>query len=317
MRGRRDGSLAAVTRSPHPSRHVLRPGVVVVPREPHQLVVGHDRARVTLPATPESEQLLARLAAEGARSPGGDDPPEAWRLWRRLDDAGLLVTDAGLRRAREVVTRSARSSGGGPGIATADAVVLTYGDEAADVLRARLSARAVVHGPEDVRSAAVAALAAAGVPVAEGAGRAVVHLVIGDVDPAAGHLADLLREGTPHLVLVRDTSAITVGPFVVPGHTACTGCLEATRADQAPDQGVLRLLRARQLRERTLPTDPAVQALALAAAVQDLVVWAAGEEPSTWSATRTFTVGGREERVELRRHPRCGCAWDALGVHAG
>jgi len=288
---------------------------VVVPHPAGRLVVGHDRASVALPDTAATRQLLSRLGSGGVRPPHAGDPPEAWRLWRRLLEADLLVTEVILRRSREAVGRP--SAGTGPGIAAADAAVLAYGEEARGVLRARASAVTAIHGPEDLRAPAIRCLEAAGVPVARGRGRAVIHVVTGDVTPDARTLADLLRRGSPHLAIVRDSSAVTVGPFVVPGHTACSGCLEATRADRDPDQGMVRLLRARRLRERTMPGDAALLALALAVATRDLVVWAAGDEPSTWSATRTFTHAGAEERADLRRHPRCGCAWDALGADAG
>lgn len=295
--------------------HSLLPGVVVLPRPPHGLVVGHDRSLVALPDSPGTRRLLDDLAGRGAHPPGPADPAEVWRAWCRLREAGLVVATAALRRAREPV----RGEVPGTGLAVADAAVLAYGDDGPAVVRARRAAVASVHGPRDLRAAAVGALEAAAVPVAHGRTRHVVELVAGDVSPDPRRIATLVRRGTPHLVVVRDTSGVAVGPFVVPGHAACTGCLEATRADHDPEHGMLRLLRARALRERGMPDDPAVLGLALAVAARDVVTWAAGDQPSTWSAVRTFSHAGGEERLELSRHPRCGCAWDALeaGVDAG
>lgn len=294
---------------------VLRPGVVVVPRTPDRLVVGHDRAAVTVPDSPEARALLAELTGTGRPAPTTRDPADAWRLWRRLADAGLLVTVGALRGAR-TAAGTARGGSPGPGIAAADAAVLEYGDDAPSVLRARVAATVALHGPEELRLRAAPVLQAAGLTLAPTARRAAVHLVAGDVAPDPATITDLVRRAEPHLLLVRDASGVTVGPFVVPGHTACAGCLEAARADRDPDQGMLRLLRRRELRERTIPGDPATLALALAVAARDLTVWAAGDEPSTWSATRSVTLAG-EQRVELRRHPRCGCAWDALAGDVG
>ncbi len=317
----RGDTLPRVTGTSHPpttpnDRRVLRPGVVVLAHPPDRLVVAHDHGRVVAPESTSARRLLDRLTAGGASPPSSADPPDAWRLWRRLDDAHLLVAAAARDAARGVARRASQHGRAGPGLAAADAAVLALGDEAAGALRGRVAATTVLRGPDALRAPATAALAAARVPMATSR-RGIVHLLLGDVMPDPADVADAMRGGMPHLPVLRDVSGVTVGPFVVPGHTACTGCLEAARADHDPDQGLVRLLRARRLREVQLPADPAVLALALAVAARDLTVWAAGGAPSTWSATRTFTHGGGEERVDLPRHPRCGCAWDALGEDAG
>lgn len=284
----------------------LRPGVAVVPHPPGRLTVADDRRRVALPGTAPTRDLLDLLAGDGAAPPGRAAPPEVCRAWARLHEAGLLVGTDTLAQVRLVAR--------GHGTALADATAHALGDEAAGAMRGRLAAVVALRAPAELAPTATAALGAAGLPVSGARARSALHLVVADVAPDPRVVAPLMRSGTPHLTVIRDVSGVTVGPFVVPGHTACTGCLEASRADRDAEAGVVRLLRARHLRRTVLPHDPAVWALALAEAARDVTVWAAGEQPSTWSATRTWTHAGGEERVALRRHPRCGCAWDALAA---
>lgn len=306
------GTLPGVTRRPAPadrppdSPQTLRPGATVVAHPPGRLVVADDRRRVGLPGTTTTRALLDRLAAQGVPPPGSQAAPEVWRAWSRLRDAGLLVGADTLAQAR----LAARDHG----TALADATAHALGDEAAGALRGRLAVTVALRAPVELAPTATAALSAAGLRVTGPRARGALHLVVADVAPDPRVVAPLMHSGTPHLTVVRDVSGVTVGPFVVPGHSACTGCLEASQADQDPDGGVVRLLRARQLRRTVLPHDPAVWALALAEAARDVTVWAAGEQPRTWSATRTWRHAGGEERVALRRHARCGCAWDALAA---
>lgn len=296
-----------MTRTPDPDEpQALRPGVAVLAHPRGALTVAHDQRRVRLHGDAPTRGLLERLADEGAAPPRPTDPPEVCRAWARLREAGLLMGVATLAEAR--LAARGRST------ALADATALAHGDEATGALRGRLAAAVVVRGSAELAPAATAAVVAAGLRVSGPRARGALHLVLADVVPDPRVVAPLMHSGTPHLLVVRDVSGVTVGPFVVPGHTACTGCLDATRADRDPDHGVLALLRARRLRRDVLPHDPAVWALALAEAARDITVWASGEQPRSWSSLRTWAHAGGEERQALRRHPRCGCAWDALAA---
>lgn len=119
-------------------------------------------------------------------------------------------------------------------------------------------------------------------------------------------LDPLVRAGTPHLVVQGGPDAWTVGPFVVPGVTACLRCVDAHLGEADPRRGVV----LEQLARLPGSPDPLGRAQALAWAVADLRGWLAGTTPGTWSAS--YTLGGAPRRREWLRHPHCGCAWDVL-----
>jgi hypothetical protein len=176
--------------------------------------------------------------------------------------------------------------------------------------------------PQPARSSAVA-VAGAARPAAE----AERVLRAAGVVPVATHLADLtvvvaagepprdlvddhLRAGRPHLLVAAGPRGYRVGPFVVPGVTACLRCVDAHLAERDPRRGVV----VEQLVGRTAaPDEPTLEALAVTWAVRDAVRYLAGSCPSTWSATVELDVELDPRRREWTRHPHCGCAWDALG----
>ena len=46
--------------------------------------------------------------------------------------------------------------------------------------------------------------------------------------------AALMRQRMPHLVALRREAIGVVGPLVLPGRTACLGCVELARSDRDP-----------------------------------------------------------------------------------
>jgi bacteriocin biosynthesis cyclodehydratase domain-containing protein len=139
-----------------------------------------------------------------------------------------------------------------------------------------------------------------------------VWLVVTADEPARGDIDPLVREGAPHL-LVACGSTARVGPFVVPGRTACLRCVDAHLAELDPRRPLVveQVARAAQEAGQT-PVDPTLETLALAWAVRDLARYAEGDRPATWSAVVTIDHTGPAVRQEWERHPHCGCAWDEL-----
>ncbi len=144
-------------------------------------------------------------------------------------------------------------------------------------------------------------------PVATGGDLAVVAaagpLPREAVDPLVG-------AGTPHLVITGTgrPGTLRVGPFVVPGLTACLRCVDAHEGEGDPRRALV----LEQLAD--LPAaavDTATSALALAWAARDLQAYLAGGCPGTWSASVDLDDGPPVLRV-WERHPHCGCAWDEL-----
>ena len=116
-------------------------------------------------------------------------------------------------------------------------------------------------------------------------------LVLSAGELARERLDPLVRRGTSHLVVRLVDGAALVGPFVVPGVTACLRCIDAHRSDpRSRPRGRHHPLRAGQLAgpDRTAyPTSPTplLATVAVAWAVRDVVAHLDGRRPSTWSRT--------------------------------
>ncbi|MEJ7794565.1 MAG: hypothetical protein WKF50_03370 [Nocardioides sp.] len=251
----------------------LRPGIRISERSGTTLQVGlHPGQRLVLPDDPTVRGALA-LLGHGVE-PRRLDP----ELLRRLTEA-LLLTDP---------------------------------DHDAVRSKARGQARVEVVAPGAVRGALFRMLGEAGVHEAArpAAAIAVVVVVTIGAEPRREAVDALVQADRPHLLLTAVAGRLRVGPFVVPGLTACLRCLDAHLTDRDPRHPLVV--------EQHLAVDPAdgpapaELQLALAWAVRDVVALIGGERPTTWSATVDLEPGGPLTQ-RWQRHPGCGCAWgDAL-----
>lgn len=295
---------------------VLAPGVLVARRSATELQVGHDGHALVVADRPGVAALLDALAGEGAAWVGGSHDG----LWSRLLERMLVVPATAL--AADLAAAGDTGVPGAPG-ARAAAVAAAYaarGVEATTVLARRRSVVVAVTGHRPWAAELCRLLDAAGVralpdPV-DGAGPAPDLCVL--VDRAA-EADDLVRRGLPHLLVApARRGAVRVGPFVDPGATACLRCLTAARADLDPAVGVVELQHARAaalpLGGRPAgtprPEDPTLVALAVGWAARDVLAWADGGRPSTWSATVLLEHAAAPAVTAWRAHPRCGCVWD-------
>ena len=98
-------------------------------------------------------------------------------------------------------------------------------------------------------------------------------------------LDDWMRSGTPHLVVREGPGGPLLGPYVVPGATACLRCVDAHLGEHDPRRALVVEQVATTPPLRPSEPDPALRALALAWAVRDLAAGAEGGVPATWSAT--------------------------------
>ncbi|MFC7496944.1 MULTISPECIES: hypothetical protein [unclassified Nocardioides] len=136
-----------------------------------------------------------------------------------------------------------------------------------------------------------------------------VVLVLAAGEPPRDLLDDHLREGRAHLVVGAGATGHRVGPFVVPGATACQRCVDAHLGEGDPRRAVV----VEQLGGvPATPGDAALAALAVAWAVRDVQAYVAGSRPTTWSATVDLGLELSPRPRTWQRHPYCGCAWDAL-----
>jgi hypothetical protein len=166
------------------------------------------------------------------------------------------------------------------------------------------AARVSVHGPAEPAAEAARLLQAAGLSV--GTTGADVALLIARGELCRGDVDAHVRDGRPHLMLARTARGHVLGPFVVPGETACLRCVDAHLGEHDPRRAVV----VEQVTGlETGVVDPVLESLATAWAVRDLLTYAAGGCPSTWSATVTLGPDLEPRRTRWARHPHCGCSW--------
>lgn len=254
----------------------LRPGIRVSERSDRTLQVGlHPGRRLVLPDDQAVRGALTLL--DHGVTPGRLDAHQRDHL-RRLTEAGLVA------------------------------------DPDDDVARARAldRARVDVRATGEVRASLVRALRESGVPDTPGTDATVTVVVTIGAEPRRETVDRLVQSNRPHLLLTGVAGRLRVGPFVVPGLTACLRCLDEHLTDRDPRHPLVV--------EQHLTPDPAdlpdraELRLALAWAARDVVTLIGGDRPTTWSATVDLEPTGPLTQ-QWRRHPRCGCAWgDALAV---
>lgn len=274
-----------------------RPGVHVIRRDAQHLQVGIDPPRrVIVPDSPAVRAALRDLPLEV----DADTDTEVRSALRALRDAGLLL------------------DGGEPGSATGidpaarRAAEAQFGEDAARRIAARAAARVAVRADHGLRATGVSLLRAAGLGLATDDAAPGVWLVVSAGEPLREEVDPLVREGAPHL-LVRVGPSARIGPFVVPGATACLRCVDAHLAESDPRRPLMVELAARAARAAgDDPIDPTLAVLGLAWAVRDLGRYAEGDRPASWSAVVEIDEQRPAELRAWDRHPHCGCAWDVL-----
>lgn len=283
-----------------PARPALRPGLRVVRRDDGHLQVGIDPPlRAIVPDDVAVRRLLDGLMAGRPSPPAG---PVAVRCLQTLHEHGLLVDASALDRALAA----------GEDRAAAAAVFAQSGTGAEDLLAARTGNPVRVDAVPDVRQSAARLLRAAGVTLTDDRSAGIVLLV--SPGPLPRDVVDpFVRDCRAHVVVSPTGGGFTIGPFVVPGLTACLRCVDAHVAEHDPRRAVVLEQCGRQQPAVVEPRDPTLLALALAWAVRDVIRFVDGVEPATWSTTVTFGTDPMPVRRAWERHPHCGCSWgDAL-----
>jgi bacteriocin biosynthesis cyclodehydratase domain-containing protein len=177
------------------------------------------------------------------------------------------------------------------------------------LLRARSRVPVVVSHDRAPRSARTCRDLLAQAGVATGADGPVLHVARTEVDR---DLTDAwMRADRAHLLVTLADGIVRVGPFVVPGQTACVRCVDAHHTELDPRRSLVLHQYAGRTPRVGLP-DPVphdLLELALVWAVRDLVNWIDGRRPRCWSATLQV-----DPRLELAVtpwpvHAGCGCAW--------
>lgn len=123
--------------------------------------------------------------------------------------------------------------------------------------------------------------------------------------------AELMHKDQPHLPVVLRDRDVLIGPLVVPGRTACIGCVDRHRGDQDPYwASICRTMRTRASVEGEAPPEESATALFAAgsAVLQSLLLIDGVNRPSGWSmVTQLRTADGSSSTHRYEPHPACGC----------
>lgn len=252
--------------------------VTVALRAPDQVQVGLDSARslVLRDAPPDADRAVRAFTTWCTPARAATAAPGIDRAW--LDDALATLARAGLLEQTQHPTRAVTVLGSGP-LAHACARVLA-------------GANLAVWRPEGERVEACRP----GLPVI---------VASSQIEPDRALLHRLLEAELTHVIVRAEPERTVVGPFVVPGRTSCTRCLDLVRRDH--DRRWPYLLT--QLCRLTAHPDAGATAWAAATVTAQLRAWFATGTPDTLGATieletETWTLGARRWPV----HPHCGCA---------
>ncbi len=277
-----------------PARPRLLPGAGVYRRDDQHLQVGLGAPRrVVLEDHPEVRALLRALESPDPRADVPQrDLARGARALTALAAAGLLV-DAGRPRRPAWPPRGPAAGSTTPAWRRPSA---RPPSTPLRRLRVRGEARVQVLAAPGLHAEVVSLLRDCGIGLcATGPGRGRAHedptlvLVVGP-EPDRELVDELVREQVPHLLVTAQLESYVLGPFVVPGRTACLRCLDAHAGDRDPRRAVVLAQHAHRAGPAPgalapEPSDPALRHLAVAWAVRDVVRHLDGERPSTWSAT--------------------------------
>jgi len=193
-----------------------------------------------------------------------------------------------------------------------DALVAAGLVEAVDEVAARRASRAghpvLLDAPDGVLTPLLRVLGQAGLAVTRDSAAAAVTLVWAQGELPRSALDELMRAAAPHLVVRELLAGPVVGPYVVPGATACLRCVDAHLGERDPRRALVVEQLAATPPLRPPRPDPGLRALAVGWAVRDLVTAAEGGRPASWSATVALDVLPPVVTA-YQRHLHCGCAW--------
>jgi len=257
----------------------LRPGVRLARRDADRLQLGADPPlAAVLPDLPSVRLLLVELA----------------------HGSPLSTLDASTAPALDALVAAG---------------LVEAADEVARRREARSGHRLLVEAPDGVLAPLLGLLGQTGLRITRDPAEADVTLIWTEGEPRRGVLDEVMRSATPHLVVRELLGGTMLGPYVVPGVTACLRCVDAHLGERDPRRSLVVEQLAVTPPLRPARPDQAGRALAVGWAVRDLVTAADGGRPATWSAT--VDLGLLPPRLTpYQRHLHCGCAWSEELVDA-
>jgi hypothetical protein len=144
-----------------------------------------------------------------------------------------------------------------------------------------------------------------GVPWSDAAPPSAV-VVVGDHADEPEQFARLMSFEVAHLSVVVGEADVTLGPFVLPGRSACVACRHRERSETDPAWPAL----ADQLRRQAapLPHETVLATTAAALAVGQVLAHLDGGRPALSDAVATVRLPDAVPRLRtLPPHPGCGC----------
>lgn len=117
---------------------------------------------------------------------------------------------------------------------------------------------------------------------------------------------ELMELGIPHLLASAFEGHGSVGPFVVPGRTACLHCLDLTRRDGDPAWPVVTALLG-GYPPGEIACDTTLATLVAATAVGQALACLDGHEPAVTNSTFDVTPDWGWGRSPWHPHPECRC----------
>ena len=291
----------------------LRDDVPVLWRTSSSIQIGdavtlHDVARssvawlTSLDGLRVTDQVLADLPLAAV------EVPEAARLLRAALAAGALEDAACMPAALRWASLDQRPAG----FARFGATLAACRDaaRAIDITDARDQCRVRVQGAGDVAVAVRAAVADAGMTVADD-GPFSVRVLANAPHPDIPEYSE--PHSNPHLHIGVLADRACVGPLVVPGRTSCLRCAHLHHRDADPAWPVVSVQWAQAVRTmRHRPLDPVLTSLAALQAAVLLRSWIQQPDDVTaWSDTAVLLTlpDCVPRRVERPPHPLCGCRW--------
>lgn len=293
---------------------LLRPDAVICIRGDDSLQVGFGPDAVRAPDVAPVRDLLTRLR-DGAPAPELSAlDPRAARCYLDLVDHHLVINGdeyvALVGRMDDPAGQQALTSdmveSGSAAVRQARSAV-TVGVEAGAVPGAEATWKHLLGAAGfDVRLRPLADDVSADAPVFD-------VLLLLQVGPTPRSLSDsLLVDDVPHLVVECLEGRMHVGPFVVPGRSACLRCVDAERSETDPRHPLIVEQYARHRPVWPSPVPHDLLQVALGCAVRDLTRWVDGERPTTWSAVVDIDPTLTLTRRASPPHPHCGCSWDSI-----
>jgi bacteriocin biosynthesis cyclodehydratase domain-containing protein len=181
---------------------------------------------------------------------------------------------------------------------------------AADVASSRADTRVWVAGEGRVADTVRRVLSDERVPPAANRADATVMVLASDTEMSREAADEAMRRDIPFLcVSLRDLVGV-IGPFVVPGRTACLRCVDRSRSHHDRSwPTVIASVEAAPLRVPAV--SPALAAMTGGYAASELTLWATGYVPTCRDAVVELPHGlGPVQTVSYPLDPECGCGWE-------